>query len=148
MLHVPQSTSRLFNLSTTPESFRRGLKEMGVGPAFPEVSGDQLPCLPDHLVLSFALGVGLRLAEIVDLDVGTVYSAVGQPESRIRIRAEITKGCRAADVFIPDALIGKLRRFWPWKLAHHEPLDPGARLFCNHGRRRISKRRVQIAHTV
>lgn len=42
----------------------------------------------DHLVFSIALGTGLRLAEIVGLDVGDVYSAAGQPKSRVRIRAE------------------------------------------------------------
>lgn len=41
----------------------------------------------DHLAFSFALGTGLRLAEIVGLDVGDVYSAAGQPKSRVRIRA-------------------------------------------------------------
>lgn len=35
----------------------------------------------DHLVFSFALGTGLRLAEIVGLDVGNVYSPTGQPKS-------------------------------------------------------------------
>lgn len=99
----------------------------------------------DHLCFSFALGTGLRLAEIVGLDVGDVCSPAGQPKSRVRIRAEIAKGGRAADVFLPDSLVNKLRQFRDWKLAHHELLEPGAPLFCNQGRRRLSKRRVQIA---
>lgn len=100
----------------------------------------------DHLILSFALGTGLRLGEIVGLDVGDVYFPTGQPRSRVRIRAEIAKGGRAADVFLPDSLVVKLERFWSWKAEHREPLDPGAPLFCNQGRRRISKRRVQMAY--
>jgi integrase len=40
----------------------------------------------DHTIISLALGTGLRLAEIVGLDVG--------------------------DVFTPDGLVAKLKRFW------------------------------------
>lgn len=42
----------------------------------------------DHLAFSFALGTGLRLAEIVGLEVGDFYSPSGQPKSRVRIQAE------------------------------------------------------------
>ena len=46
--------------------------------------------------------------------------------------------------FLPDALVVKLARFWSYKQSRHERLDPSAPLFCNQGRRRISKRRVQV----
>jgi len=39
----------------------------------------------DHLIYSLALGTGLRLAEIVGLDVGDVYTPEGR--SRYRFRA-------------------------------------------------------------
>ena len=55
----------------------------------------------DHLVFSVALGTGLRLGEIVGLNVGDVFFPDGRPKSRIRLRAEIAKGGRAADVFHP-----------------------------------------------
>lgn len=99
----------------------------------------------DHLIYSVALGTGLRLGEIVGLNVGDVYFGDGNPRLRIRLRAEIAKGGRAGDVFLPDALIAKLERFWDYKLGRSERLDPPAPLFCNQGRRRISKRRVQVA---
>ena len=63
--------------------------------------------LRDHLVFSLALGTGLRLAEIVGLDVGDVYGPGGVPEARVRVRAAIAKGGRAADVFLPDRLVAK-----------------------------------------
>jgi integrase/recombinase XerC len=56
----------------------------------------------DHLVFSLALGTGLRLAEIVGLNVGDVFSADGKPRSRIRLRKEIAKGGRAGDAPSPD----------------------------------------------
>ena len=71
----------------------------------------------DHLIYSLALGTGLRLAEIVGLNVGDVYAPDGTPRSRVKIRPEIAKGGRAGDVFLPDALVPKLRRFWAYKRA-------------------------------
>lgn len=102
--------------------------------------------LRDHLIYSLAFGTGLRLAEIVGLDVGDVYAPDGAPRTRIRLRPELVKGGRAADVFLPDSLIRKLRRFWNWKIRNGEGLLPSDPLFCSQGgRRRLSKRRVQFA---
>src|SRR5213593_3363219 len=59
----------------------------------------------DHAIYSIALGTGLRLAEIVGLNVGDVFAPDGTPRSRVRIRAEIAKGGRSGDIFLPDALL-------------------------------------------
>ena len=99
----------------------------------------------DHVIYSLALGTGLRLAEIVGLNVGDVFAPDGTPRSRVRIRAEIAKGGRGGDVFLPDALQVKLRKFWAHKQRRREGTGPGDALFCNQSRRRISKRRVQFA---
>ena len=40
----------------------------------------------DHLMYSLALGTGLRLAEIVGLNVGDVYFPTVRPKNRVRIR--------------------------------------------------------------
>ena len=101
--------------------------------------------LRDHTIISLALGTGLRLAEIVGLDVGDVLAPDGTPRVRVRVRAAIAKGGRAADVFLPDRLVAKLKRFWRWKRERGESLDPEAALFCNQSRKRISKRLVQFA---
>jgi integrase len=63
-----------------------------------------------HLIYSLDLGTGLRLAEIVGLNVGDIYAPDGTPRSRVRIRAEIAKGGRTGDIFLPDKLGGKLRK--------------------------------------
>ena len=100
----------------------------------------------DHLIYSLALGTGLRLAEIVGLNVGDVYTPDGRPRNRVRLRPEIAKGGRAGDVFLPDALVAKFRRFWARKRRQREGLRPEDPLFCSQGgRRRISPRRVQFA---
>jgi integrase/recombinase XerC len=98
----------------------------------------------DHLILSLALGTGLRLSEIMGLNVGDVFFPTGHPRLRVRIRPEIAKRHRAGDAFLPDALQGKLERFWQHKRDGHESLDPLAPLFCALSRRRLSPRRVQI----
>jgi len=101
----------------------------------------------DHTIISVALGTGLRLAEVVGLDMGDVFASDGTPRVRVRIRKEIAKGGRAADVFLPDRLVTKLRRFWRWKRERGEYLSPDAPLFANQSGHRISRRRVQHAWT-
>jgi integrase len=98
----------------------------------------------DHLVFSLALGTGLRLGELVGMNVGDFYFPNGQPRLRVRVRAEIAKRGRAGDVFLPDALAPKLVRFWRYKLEHGEGLDPLDPLLCGLSRRRISPRRLQV----
>ncbi len=99
----------------------------------------------DHVIFSLALGTGLRLAEIVGLNVGDVFTPDGAPRVRVRIRAAIAKGHRAGDVFLPDRLLPKLKRFWTHKTKRGEGLQPADPLFANQSRHRISKRRVQFA---
>ena len=101
--------------------------------------------LRDHLIYSLALGTGLRLAEIVGLNVGDVYTPDGKPKNRIRLRSEIAKNGRAGDVFLPDALLPKFRKFWRHKATRREGLRPEDPLFCSQSRTRISPRRVQFA---
>ena len=99
----------------------------------------------DHLIYSLALGTGLRLAEIVGLNLGDVYTTDGRPRNRVHLRPEIAKGGRPSDVFLPDALLAKFRRFWRHKVTKREGLQPDDPLFCNQSRTRISPRRVQFA---
>lgn len=98
----------------------------------------------DQLLVSLALGTGLRLGELVGLDVGDVFFPHGQPRTRVTVRAAIAKGRREGDVFLPPALVPKLAAIWAYKLAHHESLAPTAPLFCALSRRRLSPRRVQV----
>ena len=96
------------------------------------------------MVISLALGTGLRLGEIVGLNVGDVYAPDGTPKTRVRVRREIAKGGRAGDVFLPDRLVTKLARYRKWKKRRDERIEVGAPLFCAQSRRRLSKRRVQF----
>ena len=105
----------------------------------------KVPVPRDHLVYVLALGTGLRLAEIVGLNVGDAYTPDGRPKNRIRLRPEIAENGRAGDVFLPDALLVKFRRFWRHKTTRREGLRSEDPLFCSQSRVRISPRRVQFA---
>jgi len=98
----------------------------------------------EALLFSLGLVTGLRLAEIVGLDVGDVFLPGGVPRVRVRLRREIAKRGRAGDLFFPDKLRPKLERFWAHKRGRGERVDAGAPLFCSQTGRRLSKRRVQV----
>ncbi len=99
----------------------------------------------DHAIISLALGTGLRISEILGLDVADVFTPNGTPKARVRIRAEIAKGGRGADVFLPTRLVPKLRALWRFKRGRGESLEPDASVFCSQSRRRLSVRRVQTS---
>jgi integrase/recombinase XerC len=99
----------------------------------------------DGAIVSLALGTGLRISEILGLNVGDVFAPSGTPKVRVRIRPEIAKGGRGADVFLPTRLAAKLRALWKFKAGRGESLEPEAPLFCSQSRRRLSVRPVQTA---
>ena len=96
------------------------------------------------MIISLALGTGLRLGEIVGLNIGDIYAPDGMPKVRVRVRREIAKGGRAGDVFLPDRLVTKMARFWKWKNRRDDALETFAPLFCAQSGQRLSKRRVQF----
>ena len=98
----------------------------------------------DHMLLAVALGTGLRLHEILALNVGDV-ARDGKPRSRVRLR--VAKGGRRSDIFLPRRLQTKLRRYLRWKARGGESLEPGAPLFVSALGRRLSKRRAQQVFT-
>jgi len=98
----------------------------------------------DHAIISMALGTGLRIGELLGLNVDDVFALDGTPKTRVRVRREVAKRGRAGDVFLPDRLVPKLRRFWRFKKKRAEGLEPDAPLFCAQSRRRLSRRRVQF----
>jgi len=99
----------------------------------------------DRFIFSLALGTSLLLAEITGLNVGDLLAPDSTPRVRIRIRAEIEKGGRAGDAFLPDRLLPKLKRFWRHRVTCGEGRRPDGPRFANRSRRPISKRRVPFA---
>jgi integrase/recombinase XerC len=97
----------------------------------------------DHTLYSMALGTGLRLRELLGLNVGDVSLDGREVRHRVVLDPATTKGGRKGEVFLPARLIGKLRRFLAWKRRVGQSLDPGAPLFISSQRRRLSPRAAQ-----
>ncbi len=95
----------------------------------------------DHVLYSMALGTGLRLSELLGLDVGDVSPDGREVRRRVVLDPATTKGGRRGEVFLPARLIPKLRRFLAWKAAHGESIEPDAPLFVSGQGRRLSARR-------
>jgi len=95
-------------------------------------------------LLMLALGTGLRLSELVGLNVGDVATNGTDVAWRVELPKAITKGGRGGVAFLPRKVRTQLRRFLAWKRAHGEPLGPESPLFVSRVRRRISLRRVQV----
>jgi site-specific recombinase XerC len=95
----------------------------------------------DHMILAVALGTGLRLHELLALNVGDVAIPDGTPRSRVRLR--VAKGGRTSDIFLPRRLQTKLQRFLIWKRRGGESLAQERPLFVSAQGRRLSRRRAQ-----
>ena len=105
-----------------------------------EITAEDPETFRDHMLLAVALGTGLRLHEILALNVGDM-ARDGKPRSRVRLR--VAKGGRTSDIFLPQRLQAKLRRFLRWKARGGESLADNAPMFISALDRRLSKRRAQ-----
>jgi site-specific recombinase XerC len=97
----------------------------------------------DHVLYSMALGTGLRLRELLGLNVGDVSPDGREIRRRVTLDPATTKGGRRGEVFLPARLIPKLRAFLTWKAAHGESVAADAPLFVSGQRRRLSPRAAQ-----
>jgi hypothetical protein len=59
----------------------------------------------DHAIVSMALGTGLRLGELLGLDVGDVFDCNGTPRQRVRVRTEMA-GVGLSDSGLMPAAVG------------------------------------------
>lgn len=108
----------------------------------------------DHLLFALALGTGLRVSELVALNVGDVRNGKGA-KGLVNLRPEITKGKRGGEVALPERLRRKVARYIRWKCDRGETVDAGAPLFCSRGGgrsrakagTRLSRRGAQAAFT-
>ena len=94
--------------------------------------------LRDHIIVAVAVGTGLRVSELVALDVGDVANGKGA-RGVWTLRPEATKGCRGGTVALPDRLRRKVSAFLKWKREREESLDPSAPLFISRGGGRGSR---------
>ena len=88
--------------------------------------------LRDHLIIAVALGTGLRVSEIVALNVGDVLNGKGAKGLWV-LRPETTKGDRGGTIALPERLRRKMSSYLRQKRERGESLDADAPLFISRG---------------
>jgi integrase len=75
--------------------------------------------LRDHILFAMALGTGLRVSELVALNVGDVRNGKGA-KGLVTLRPETTKGNKGGEIALPERLRRKVSRFLKWKQDRRE----------------------------
>jgi integrase len=88
--------------------------------------------LRDHLLLLVAVSTGLRVSELVALNIGDVRNGKGV-RSVVTLRAATTKGKKGGEVVLPEKVRRKVAAFLGWKRDRGELLDDEAPLFVSRG---------------
>jgi integrase/recombinase XerC len=111
-----------------------------------KVTGEHTHGFRDHVLFPLALGTGLRESELLALNVGDV--ADGNRVKR-RITLRVFKRCTESpapqEVFLPDNLVYKLKRYLKWKANRGESTDTDTPLFASRNGNRLSSRRAREA---
>ncbi len=109
------------------------------------ISGQHRNGFRDHVLISLALGSGLREHELAALDVGDVL----HDDGRIRRRVVLRVFKRASDnpapqeVILADSAWYKLGKFVSWKRGRGESIEAGAPLFVSRRGKRIATRTLR-----
>jgi site-specific recombinase XerC len=99
--------------------------------------------LRDHVLYSMALGTGLRLRELLGLNIGDVSHEGRAVRRRVVLDPATTKGGRRGEIFLPARVEAKLRRFLAWKRQVGQQMAQDAPLFLSVQGRRLSPRAAQ-----
>ena len=98
----------------------------------------------DLALLTLALGTGLRLREVVGLNVGDVTTKAGEAVWRVDLPKKITKGRRGGVAFLPEKVRSTLANHLASMRVIGYWMPPKAPLFRSSlTTRRLSLRRVQ-----
>jgi len=110
-----------------------------------KVTGQHRSGYRDHVIISLALGMGLREHEIAALDVGDVLRPDGRIQRRVALRVfkSSAKDPAPQEVFVPDTLWHKLARYIEWKRLRDESVDGDAPLFLSRLGKRIATRTLR-----
>ena len=103
----------------------------------------------DHMLFALALGTGLRVHELVALDVGDITNESGAVRRRVQLRVfkRSAGNPMPQEVILPERLRLKLAKFLKWKAEKGESVKRGAPLFLSGRKTRISTRQVRYLFT-
>ena len=97
----------------------------------------------DHMLISLGLGTGLRLQELLGLNVGDIAPDGKTVRTRFQLDPAITKSGRPGEVFLSARLIKKLSRYLEWRSQQGHEMTPEGPLFISQRHQRLGKRRAQ-----
>ena len=111
-----------------------------------KTTGEHRDGFRDHVIISLALGTGLREHELLALDCEDVFD-----DGRARRRVTLRVFKRSADepaiqeVVLPDLVRAKLEKLRAWKKGRGQSLAADAPLFVSRLGRRLSARQLRHA---
>jgi site-specific recombinase XerC len=110
-----------------------------------KVTGEHRDGFRDHVIISFALGTGLREHELLALDLGDVFDDEGHAKRRVTLRVFKRSADEPAvqEVVLPDLVRAKLEKLRAWKKREGESLAPDAPLFVSRLGKRLSSRQLR-----
>lgn len=97
----------------------------------------------DVALLTLAIGTGLRLSELMGLNVGDVTTKSDEVVWKVDLPKKITKGRRGGVAFLSERARSALRDYLAAKRVIGESMVRDAALFKSSMSRRLSPRRVQ-----
>ena len=101
----------------------------------------------DLALFTLALGTGLRLQEILGLNVGDVTTKAGEVAWRVDLPKAITKGRRGGTAFLSERVRTVLQDYLASKRVSEEPMTRKAPLFRSSMGRRLCLRQLQRLFT-
>lgn len=113
-------------------------------------TGERVAGWRDHVIYSMALGTGLREHEILALNVGDVFDAIGRARRRLALRVfkRASQEPAPQEVFLPDLVRAKLDKLLAARRRAGEPLTPETPIFVSRLGRRLSTRQLRHAFGV
>lgn len=110
-----------------------------------KVTGEHRDGFRDHVIISVALGTGLREHELLALDLGDVFDDEGHARRRVTLRVFKRSADEPAvqEVVLPDLVRAKLEKLRAWKKREGESLAPDAPLFVSRLGKRLSSRQLR-----
>jgi integrase len=115
-----------------------------------KTTGEHRDGFRDHVLISLALGTGLREHELLALDCGDVFDEDGRARRRVTLRVFKRSADEPAcqEVVLPDLVRAKLDKLRAWKKGKGESLAVDAPLFVSRLGRRLSARQLRHAFAV
>ena len=110
-----------------------------------KVTGEHAAGFRDHMIISVALGTGLREHEIAALAMGDILDPTGHIRTKIILKTFKRSTSKPAlqEVAVPPRLKVKLAKFVQWKKRRGQSLDSDAPLFVSKKKNPISTRAMR-----